>query len=203
MLRADLKVLLAVREVHAAADVALHDEVATLGVEVHLDAVVHEVVLYAEVDVVRLLSAHVADGAVHELESGLDGAGADAADLLLVADALDVLVGAELEVDLVGVVDGLLGQALANERGQVAADLTGQGELAVRERARAGKARGDMADGLAVHADAGLGLGAAALFKGAAFLDHHYLLLAAPAQHLERREYTGRSRADDDDICIH
>ena len=50
---------------------------------------------------------------------------------------------------------------------------------------------------------AGLGLGAAALFKGAAFLDHHYLLLAAPAQHLERREYTGRSRADDDDICIH
>ena len=199
----ELKVLVAVVEVDAAADVAVHDEVGALGVEEHLDAVLHQPVLDGEVDVVRLLGAQVADGAVHKLQAGLDGAGAYLAHLLVVADALNVLVRAELEVDLVGVVYGLLGQALAYERGQVAADVAAQAELAVGERAGAGKAGGYVADGLAVHAHAGLGLGAAAASELAALFDHDYLLLGAAAEHLQRRENTSGARADNDDISVH
>ena len=83
----------------------------------------YQPVLYAEVDVVRLLGAHVAYRAVYQLEAGLYCARADPAHLLLVADALDVLVCAEFEVDAVGIVDSLLGEPGANELGQVAADL--------------------------------------------------------------------------------
>ena len=69
---------------------------------------------------------------------------------------LDVLVRAEFKVDAVRVVDGLLRELLAYERGQVAAHFAGEGELPVRERAGAGKAGSDVADGLTIHADAGL-----------------------------------------------
>ncbi len=53
--------------------------------------------------------------------------------------------------------------------GQVAADLAGQRELAVRERARAGKAGGDVAARAAVHAAARLALRAAALLHARPF----------------------------------
>ena len=124
-------------------------------------------------------------------------------DLLVVADALDMLVCAELKVDLIRVVYRLLRQALAYERGQVAADFAGQRELAVRERARAGKAGGDMAARAAVHAHARLDLRAAALLQRAALFDHNYLLAAPPAEHFERREYTGRASADYHYIRVH
>ena len=159
--------------------------------------------LDGEVDVVRLLRAQVADGAVHKLEPGLDGSGAYLAYLIVVADALYVLVRAELEVDPVGVVYGLLGQALADERGQVAADVAAQAELAVREGAGAGEAGGYMADRLAVHAHAGPGLGAAPARELTSLFDHDYLLLGAAADHLQSRENTSRPRTDNYDISVH
>ena len=131
MLRAYFEVLLAVREIHALADVALHYEVPAFGIKEHLDAVVHEVVLYAEVYVVRLLGTHVPYRAIHKFEARLNRTGADLADFLFVADTLYVLVGAELEVDLIRIVYRLLRQALANERGQVSANFAGQRQLAV------------------------------------------------------------------------
>ena len=48
-----------------------------------------------------------------------------------------------------GVVDQLLGKLLPDEGGQVAAHLIGKAQLAVRERARTGKAGGDGAGGAA------------------------------------------------------
>ena len=62
-----------------------------------------------------------------------------------VADALDVAVRAEFEVDAVGVVDQILRVLRADERREIAADLVREGELAIRKRARAGKAGGDVA----------------------------------------------------------
>ena len=194
---------MAVVEQDAEAGVAVHYEVAALGVEEHLDAVLYEPVFNPEVYVVRLLGAHVAYRAVDELEAGFNRAGANPADLLVVADALDVLVRAELEVDAVGVVYRLLRKLVAYELGEVAADLVAEGELAVGESARAGEAGGDVADGLAVHALAGPGLRAAAAGELAALLDHDYLLLRAASEHLQRRKDTGRPRADNYDISVH
>ena len=50
---------------------------------------------------------------------------------------------AKLEVNFIGVVNKLLREILAYQVGKLAADLIGQGQLAVRECARAGKAGGD------------------------------------------------------------
>ena len=87
---------------------------------------VAQVILNAEVDLVRLLGAEVADRAVDQTQTRADGARADALDLLRILKALDMLVGAELEVNTVGVVDDLLRLPLADERGQIAADVAAQ-----------------------------------------------------------------------------
>ena len=76
----------------------------------------------------------MADGAVHQLQAGVDGVLADLLDVLAGVDALHMGVCAELEVDLVGVVDELLCKLFADEAGQVAADLIGEAQLARRRR---------------------------------------------------------------------
>ena len=123
-----------------------------------------------------LLRAHVADGAVHQLEARLDGPLADFLPVLRVFQALDVGVRAEIQVDFVRVVDGLLGQVRANESGQVPAHLVAQGQLSVREGPRAGEAGGDVAVGLAVHALVGLSLGTAAVLHGPALFHYQNFL---------------------------
>ena len=199
----ELEIPVAVVEVDALADVAVHNEVGALGVEQHFHAVLHQPVLYGEVDVVRLLGAEVADRAVDQLQPGLDGAGAYLAHLFVVAYTLNVLVRAELQIDAVGVVYGLLGETFANERRQVAADVAAKAELAVRKRAGAGKAGGYVAHGLAVHADSGLGLGAAAARQLTALFDHDYFLLASAAEHFQRREDAAGTRTDNYNISVH
>ena len=74
-------------------------------------------------------------------------------------------VRAEFEVDAVGVVDQILRVLRADERREIAADLVREGELAIRKRARAGKAGGDVAIRAAVDAVLGDGFRAAALFN--------------------------------------
>ena len=151
----------------------------------------------------RLLGAEVADRAVNQAQARADSARADTLDLLRVLKALNVLIGAKLKINAVGIVDDLLRLPLADERGQVAADIAAQRELAVRERARAGETGRDVAIRLAVHALAGLGLRAAAVFNRLPLLDHDDLFRGAAAQQLQRREDTGRARADNDNICVH
>ena len=187
----------------AAAAAVAQDDVLARAAEEHLHAVVAQVVFNAEVDLVRLLGAEVADRAVDQAQARADGARADLLDLLRILQALDVLVRAELQIDAVGVVDELLRLLLADEGGQVAADIAAQRELAVRERARAGETGRDVAIRLAVHTPASLGLRAAAVFNGLPLLNHDDLFRGAAAQQFQRREDSGRARTDNDNICVH
>ena len=143
----------------------------------------------------------MADGAVNELQTRLNGALADVLDVGTLVDALDLRVGAKLEVNFIGVVNKLLREILADQVGQLAADLIGQGQLAVRECARAGKAGGDGTGRLAVYADAGFILGAVALFHRLALFDEqNFVGGAALAQQLQRGENAGRAGAYDDKV---
>jgi hypothetical protein len=132
----------------------------------------------------------------------MDGVLADLLDVLAGVDALHMGVSAELEVDLVGVVDELLCKLFADEAGQVAADLIGEAQLAVGEGACTGEAGGDGAGGAAVDAVAQLGLGAVALFHRLALFHQQDLFLAAVAQQLYSGEDAGRTGTHNDQIVF-
>ena len=143
----------------------------------------------------------MADGAVDQLQARLNGALADALDVGALVDALHLRVCTELQINLVGVVDELLREILANQVGQLAADLIGQRQLAVREGTRTGKAGCNGTGRLAVYADAGFVLGAVALFHRLALFDKQNLVgVAALAQQLQRGENAGRAGAYDDKV---
>ena len=145
----------------------------------------------------------MADGAVHQPQPRLDGPLADGLDLIRVAQALNMGIRAEFQVDLVRIMDGLLDQVRPHQVGQIPAHLAAQGQLAVGKRACTGKARGDMAIGLAVHALAGLALGAAAVLHSAALLHNQDFFPAPLFQHLQCGEDTGGACANDDYVLIH
>ena len=185
----------------ALADGILEDDVLALGTEQHLNTGVGQIVLDVQVELLGLLGAQMADGAVNELQTRLNGALADVLDVGTLVDALDLRVGAKLEVNFIGVVNKLLREILADQVGKLAADLIGQGQLAVRECARAGKAGGDGTGRLAVYADAGFILGAVALFHRLALFDEqNFVGGAALAQQLQRGENAGRAGAYDDKV---
>ena len=194
--------LIAVLQQHALALLILKDDVLTLGGEKHLDAVVGQIVLDGQIELLGLFGAQMADGAVHQLQTGMDGVLADLLDLLAGVDALHMGVCAELKIDLVGVVDQLLCKLLSDQGGQVAADLIGQAQLAVREGTGTGKTGGDGAGGAAVDAVAKLCLGAVALFHRLAFFHQQDLLFAAVAQQLYGGKDAGRAGANDDQIVL-
>ena len=171
--------------------------------ENHLHAIVLQMLLNGKIQILGLLGAQMADGAIHQLQAGLDGPLADLLDLFRVAKALHMLIRAELQVDFVRVVDGLLGQILTDQAGQVAAHLIAQGQLAVGKRTGTGKARGDMAIGLAVNALFGLALGAMTLLHRLALFHQHNLLSAALFQHLQGRKNTGRAGSNNYYIRLH
>ncbi len=80
----------ALTQQHAPALLVLEDDVLALGGEEHLHAVVGQIVLDGEVKLLCLLGAEVADGAVHQLQTGVEGVLADLLDVLAGVDALDV-----------------------------------------------------------------------------------------------------------------
>ena len=187
---------------HALALLVLQDDVLALGAEQHLHAVVGQIVLDGQIQLLGLLGAQMTDGAVHQLQAGVDGVLADLLDVLAGVDALHMGVGTELEVDLIGVMDELLCELLADQGGQVAAHLIGEAQLAVRERACTGEAGGDGAGGAAVDAVAQLGLGAVALFHRLALFHQQDLFLAAVAQQLYSGEDAGRTGTHNDQIVF-
>ena len=200
---ADLPLLFAVGDLDAQTDRVLQDQVGTLIAEQHLHAVLQQMLLDGVVELLGLLRAQVADGTVYQLQARADSPLADGLDLLGIAQALHMAVGAELQVYLVRIINGLLRLVRADEGRQVAAHLIAEGQLPVGESARAGKAGGDMAVGLAVDAPAGPALGTPAVLYRAALLHDEYLLLAAFFEHLQRGKDPGGARADDDDIWLH
>ena len=194
--------LAAIAEIYALADLVFEDDVLTLGGEEHFHAVVGQIVLDGQIQLLGLFGAEVADGAVHQLQARVDGVLADLLDVLAGVDALHMGVSAELEVDLVGVVDELLCKLFADEAGQVAADLIGEAQLAVGEGACTGEAGGDGAGGAAVDAVAQLRLGTVALFHRLALFHQQDLLLAAVAQQLHSGKDAGRAGTDDDQVVV-
>ena len=119
--REDVHALAAVRlgHGHPLAHPVFDDEGVALVVEQDLHAVFQEVFFDGEIDALRLFRAHVADGAVHEFEPRLNGAQADLLDFVARIQPFDVFVRAEFEIDLIGIVDGLLRERFADELGQI------------------------------------------------------------------------------------
>ena len=204
-IRRDLKAFPApgLFDLNAEAGPVLQHQVGAAVAEEYLDTVIDQVMLNGAVNLLRLFCAHVADGAIHQLEPGADGAGADLLDLFPRGNAFDMVLRPELQVDLIGIVDHALGILLAQQLGQLAADFVGKRQLAVRKRARARETRGDMTGGLAVDAAAGLVLGAVPFFNGSALLHHDDAALASPPDQLQGSKNAGRAGADDDQIAMH
>ena len=194
--------LIAVLQQYALALLILKDNVLALGIEQHLHAVVGQIVLDGQIQLLRLFCAQMADRAVHQLQAGMDGILADLLDLLAGVDALHMGVCAELKIDLVGVVDKLLCKLLSDQGGQVAAHLIGEAQLAIREGTCTGKAGGDGAGGAAVDAVAHFGFGAVALFHGLALFHQQHLLFAAVAQQLHSGKNASRAGTDNDQIIL-
>ena len=203
--RPELAQVFALRVFQADAQAAavLQNEVGAGYAEANLDPVGQEVLLDVPVEPVGLFGAQVADRAVHELEAGADGAQTDVPDLLSFLRPFHVLVRPEVQINPVRIADHFLGVVAADQLRQHAAHVGAQGQLAVRKSAGPGKAGGNVAIGLAVHAAACFGLGTGALFDGSALFDHDDLLAAALAEHLQGGKNPRRPCADDDDVCFH
>ena len=126
MLGIDLHIRLPVGDGDPLAHILFQNQVAALVAEVHLHAVFLEVLLNSQIDGLGLFRSHMANGAVHQLQARVDSPLADLLPLLLMLQALDMGVRAKFQVDLIRVVDGLLGQIGTNEIGKVSAHLVAQ-----------------------------------------------------------------------------
>lgn len=144
----------------AFAFVVFEDNVVAFRTEENIHAVRDEILLDVVVDLLRLFGAHMTNGTIHEFKSRFDCLFADFFHLIFVAQAFDMLVRAEFEIDFIRIVDEFLCKILSDEFGKRTAYFVGQGKFAVRKRARTRKTGGYMAIGFAVHAFARLRFGA-------------------------------------------
>ena len=203
LLGVDLKLRLPLGQPGPQAGPVLQKQVVAGAAKADLHPVLQKVALDGAVDLLGLLCAQVADGAVHQLQACLDGPLADLLDGLLLPHALHAGVGAELQVDGVCVLNQALRLLLPDELGQVASHLGGEGQLPVGEGPRPGEPGGDVAVGLAAHATAGGGFGAAALLDGLALLHQQDLPLAPLAQQLHGGKDPRRPGSDNQHVCVH
>ena len=183
----------------AQALLALHQHLEALVLKQDPHARVQQLALHARVDLLRLFSPQVADGAVDQLEAGLDGAAADVRDALGMPDALHVRVRAQPQVDVVHAQDAVRHDVRPHELRKVAAHLGRERELPVAERAGSREARGDPAGG-ASRAVAGRLSRATAPLDGQALLHHGDGPTVAPSQQAKRREDSGGACAHDEDV---
>ena len=82
--------------------------------------------LKGKIKLLRLFGSEMAYGTVHKLKARLNGSFSDFLDLFGVFDTLNVLVGTEFKIYLIGIINGFLGKILADKRGKVAAHLIAQ-----------------------------------------------------------------------------
>ena len=162
---------------------------------------VKEMLLDAPVDLLRMLGAQMAYGAVDELEVGADGTTTNLGHRLGILDALDVRVRAKVQIDLIATLDGRRCERHPDEVRQIAAHVGRERELAVRESASTRETRGNAA-GLAANAVTDLLLGAEAALNGQSALYDGDLPLVALPEKAERAEDARRSRADDEHVGV-
>ena len=202
VLRAQFPLARRARQQDAHAARALDEQVAALVAKEDFHAGVEQVVLDVFINLLGALGAQMPDGAVDQLEAGANGALADFFELLPLGNAFHLLVGAKLEVNGVGIINGLLCQRLANQGGQVSPHFAGERELAVGKGTGPRKAGGDVTIGLAVDAAPRDCLGAVAVLHCLPFFHNGDVPAAAVAQQLNGRENSGRAGADDDDVVV-
>ena len=116
---------------HLLHHIVLDHDVGHHGVELHLHAVLPEVVLQTAVDLVALLRAKMADRAFHQLQIRVDRPAADLADLLLLSDSVDIGVRAEAEIDPVRFLNQFLRPVIAENAGQIASHVRRERQLSV------------------------------------------------------------------------
>ena len=194
--------VLSVLDNHALADVVFQDYVVALRAEYHFHAVVAQIIFYGEIYALRLFGAHMTDGAIHEFEPRFNRFFADFLDLVLVAEPFYVLVRAEFEINLVGIVDEFLREIVPYEFGKLAAHFVRKRQFAVRKRARTRKSRRNVAVRLAVAARSAVSLGTLPLFDGLSFFDDDHFLVASAAQKFNRRKNARRTRSDYADVIL-
>ena len=188
---------------YALAHAVAHNQRVALVFEHDFDAVFQKVTFDGKINVLRLFGTHMADGAVHQLQAGLNRTLSDFFHFFRYVQTFDVFVRAEFKVNFIGVIDGFPRQFFADQKRQIAAHFRRKRKLAVRKRARTRKTRGDMAERLAVHALARYVFRASSVFHGFALFYDKDAFFAAFAQHFQRGENTRRSRSDNNDVFFH
>ena len=167
---------LAVLETDALAFASLKNKVAAFIAEHHFNAVFEKILFNGKVDSLRLFRTHVADRAVNKLQACLNGLDADFLFSEGILKSFNVLVGAELKIYFVRVINGFLRLLSTDERGQISADFIAKRKLSVGKSACAGKAGSNVAIRLAGNADLGLILGAVSVFNSLSFFNDHNAL---------------------------
>jgi len=141
-----------VTDTDAAAHTVLQNQIIALITEQNLHAVFDEPRLNRTVKRLRLFSAEMEDRTLDKLKSCIDGAAADLLNLFGVTDALDVRICTEIEINFIGIFDHFLCEIVADQIRQNAADLSREGQLAVRKCTGTGESGCNMAVRLAVNA---------------------------------------------------
>lgn len=115
----------------ARAHAVFDDHVHAFAPEQQVHAVIFQFFFDGKINFLRLFRAEVADGAVDEFQPRRDGALANLGDLVLFLHAFHVRIGAEFQIDPIGIVDERLRLRRAHEVGKIAAHFATQREFSV------------------------------------------------------------------------
>ena len=195
--------LLAVSDIHSLTFLAFEYKVGAFPAKQHLYAVALQILFYGKVKILSLFCSQMPYRAIHKAKSGLYGTLANILYLLGITYSLHPGACSEFKINLIRIIYRFLRNVRSYETWQVASHLAAQRQLTVRKRARAGKARSNVAVWLAVHAAAGLRFRAAAVLYSLPLFHDQYALPASLAQHFKRGEYARRSRADYHYVFFH
>ena len=192
-----------VDEMRAFAHSVVYDKVARRRVEKNVHAVVDKEFFDAGIHLVRLFRSEMANGTIDEFQSCCDCATTDFFDLNVFAVcALDFLIRAEIEINPVGVVDKFQHGVVTDKLGKVAADFRRQRKFPVGKRARARKARGDVAVRFAIYALARFVFRAVTSVDVSSLFDDGDGFVAVLTNKFQRRENTRRSRTYNQDVAF-
>ena len=92
---------------------------------------------------------------------------------------VNVLIGTEIQVDFIGIINRFLSQCLADQRRQISAHFAAQRQLSVGKSTRSRKTGSDVTKRLAVHTFFRFGLRAVTVFNRLSFFHNDNFLFTA------------------------